>query len=66
MTLKVGEKKYVDIKLSEYNTVASADTNKVTVKGIEITGKATTDSAVAVTYKKGSDTVLTVNVTVTA
>ena len=66
MTLKVGEKKYVDIKLSEYNTVTSNDPNKVTVKGIEITGKDTTDSAVAVIYKKGSDTVLTVNVTVTA
>lgn len=66
MALKVGEKKYVDIKLSEYNTVTSNDPSKVTVKGIEITGKAATDSAVAVIYKKGSDTVLTVNVTVTA
>lgn len=66
MTLKVGEKKYVDIKLSEYNTVTSNDPSKVTVKGIEITGKAATESAVAVVYKKGSDTVLTVNVTVTA
>lgn len=65
MALKVGEKKYVDIKLSEYNTVTSNDPNKVTVKGIEITGKAATESAVAVVYKKGSDTVLTVNVTVT-
>ena len=66
MTLKVGEKKYVDIKISEYDSVSSASTDKVEVKGTEITGKATTDSAVAVTYKKGSDTVLTVNVTVTA
>lgn len=66
MALKVGEKKYVDIKLSEYNTVTSTNSNKVTVKGIEITGKAATDSAVAVIYKKGSDIVLTVNVTVTA
>lgn len=65
MTLKVGEKKYVDIKLSEYNTVTSEDPNKVTVKGIEITGKAATKSAIAVVYKKGSNTVLTVNVTVT-
>lgn len=66
MTLKVGEKKYVGIKISEYDSVSSASTDKVVVKGTEITGKATTDSAVAVTYKKGSDTVLTVNVTVTA
>lgn len=65
MALKVGEKKYVDIKLSEYNTVTSNDPSKVTVKGIEITGKAATDSAVAVIYKKGSGAVLTVNVTVT-
>ena len=65
MTLKVGETKYVDIKLSEYNTVTSNNSSKVTVKGIEITGKAATESAVAVVYKKGSDTVLTVNVTVT-
>ena len=66
MTLKVGEKKYVDIKISEYDSVSSNDTEKVVVKGTEIIGKATTSSAVAVTYKKGSNTVLTVNVTVTA
>lgn len=66
MTLKVGEQKYVDIKISEYDSVSSASTDKVVVKGTEIIGKATTDSAVAVTYKKGSNTVLTVNVTVTA
>lgn len=67
MTLKVNEKKYVDIKITEYDSVSSADPTKVTVKGIEITGKATTtDSTVAVTYKKGADIVLTVNVTVTA
>lgn len=66
MTLKVNEKKYVDIKITEYDSVSSADPAKVTVKGTEITGKATTDSAVAVTYKKGATTVLTVNVTVTA
>jgi hypothetical protein len=65
MTLHVGEKKYVDIKLSEYNTVTSNDTSKVTVKGTEITGKAVT-GPVDVIYKKGSDIVLTVNVTVTA
>lgn len=65
MTLKVGEKKYVDIKFSEYDTVTSDDPSKVTVKGTEITGKDVTDSVVAVIYKKGSNTVLTVNVTVT-
>lgn len=65
MTLKVNEKKYVDIKITEYDSVSSADPAKVTVKGTEIIGKATTDSAVAVTYKKGATTVLTVNVTVT-
>lgn len=65
MILKVGEKKYVDIKISEYDSVSSASTDKVEVNGTEITGKAITGPAVAVTYKKGSDTVLTVNVTVT-